>query len=146
MSTKESDIDFNQLKKNHLSSLRDFMNQHTDQKKNILKDYYSSLYNTLDYNEACRTEQLKFNKLKTSEKQNEHVNKVIRTNYNLEYCEYCRISYWPSNCCVYMMAKTRMTHKNSQVFRRYKLFDYKPKYKSFKDRLLSKILNRGKKL
>ncbi len=146
MSTEEASVDLSELKKNHLSNLRAFVNLQAAQDRSVLKDYYESLFNTLDYNEACKAEQLKFYKLKTNDKQKEQANKVTQTNYNLEYCEYCRISYWPSNCRVYMAAKARITHGNAQILRRYKLFDYKPKYKSFKDGLINKILNQGKLL
>lgn len=139
--------DFEELKKNHLRNLKhafDFNGDFETPIKNIvLKDYYENLSNTIDYDKKFRAEQLKFYKIKSNDKQQEQINRVIQTNYNLEYCEYCRLSYWPKNCRVYMVPKARITQRNSKIIMKYKLFDYKPKYKSFKDKLLEKIINRG---
>jgi hypothetical protein len=135
----------NDLKKQYLNSLKSIFNQ-TDSKQEPLKEYFQYLSNSIDAEERNKEEKRKLNRLKTNEKQLEYHNKHFKTNWNLDYCQYCKLDYWPFNCQVYMLPKCRITHRNSKIYMKYKLFNYKPKYKSYKDKLLQKILNKGIKL
>lgn len=126
-----------ELKKNHLKNIKNLLNEP------LTREYFQYLSNSVDSTERFKLEQRKLSKLKTNEKQLEHQNKQFTTNWNLDYCEYCKLDYWPSNCQVYMLPKCRMTQKNAKIYMKYKLFNYKPKYKSYKDKLIKKILNKG---
>jgi hypothetical protein len=108
-----------------------------------LSEYFQYLSNSIDSNERFKLDQKKLNRLKTNEKQLEYQNKQFKTNWNLDYCEYCKLDFWPSNCQVYMVPKCRITSQNAKLYNKFKLFNYKPKYKSYKDKLLKKLLSKG---
>ena len=136
-----------ELKKKYLNQLACLFNDSNESLANKdLKEYFESMSNSLESDEHFKNEQMKLSKLKSNEKQLELAAKTFKTNWNLDYCEYCKIAYWPSNCRVYMLPKLRLTAKNSHILAKHKLFDYKPKYKSYKDKLLNKIMNKGVKL
>lgn len=112
----ELNIELDELKKNHLIRLKSLFasDSSTDKqsednvtsiKNKSLKEYFESISNTLDYEQNHKSELVRISKLKTHEKKNQTLNKVITTNYNLEYCEYCKLAYWPNNCRVYMVRK-----------------------------------------
>jgi len=107
-------IELEELKKSHLNRLKSLFNSDisydnkTDddvlsiENKN-LKEYFESISNMLDYQQNKKSEVNRISKLKTNDKQNQALNKVFNTNYNLEYCEFCKLAYWPNNCRVHMV-------------------------------------------
>lgn len=115
----ELNTELEELKKNHLNRLKslfaikDFYNdKQTEEsvsplKNKDLKEYFESISNSLDYEQNHKSELIRISKLKTHEKRNQTLNKVFTTNYNLEYCEYCKLSYWPNNCRVYMVREKK---------------------------------------
>lgn len=139
----ENQEKLDELKKAYLKSIKSLMITQDSLEKEPLNEYFQCLSNSIDSNERFKLDQKKINRLKTNEKQLEHQNKQFKINWNLDYCEYCKLDYWPSNCNVYMSPKRRITFRNAKLYMKYKLFSYKPKYKSYKDKLLKKLLNKG---
>ena len=82
----------NDLKKQYLNSLKSIFNQ-TDSKQEPLKEYFQYLSNSIDAEERNKEEKRKLNRLKTNEKQLEYHNKHFKTNWNLDYCQYCKLDY-----------------------------------------------------
>lgn len=140
MQVETNQHSLDELKKRHLTNLKQILN------KTPLNEYYQFIVNSIDSSERTKLEQKKLNRFKTSDKQLEYQRKQFKTNWNLDYCDYCKLDYWPSNCQVFMLPKCRLTFKNAKILTKYRLFNYKPKYKSYKDRLITKILNKGIRL
>ena len=132
-----------ELRKIFLKDLKLMFSSQENAKKEPLSEYFQYLSNSIDSNERFKLNRKKLNRLKTNEKQLEYQNKKFKINWNLDYCEYCKLDFWPSNCQVYMLPKCRITNRNAKLHMKYKLFNYKPKYKSYKDKLLKKVLNKG---
>ena len=137
------EINFEQLNKNYLKNLKSFMNSNLKEKNSNLKEYYQYLCNSIDHIDEIKQEEKKLTRKRTSEKLNELENRAVKIKWNLDYCEVCKVDYWPSNCCVYIEPKHRMTYKNAKLHTKYKLFDCKPRYNSYKDKLLSNIIKKG---
>ena len=111
-----------------------------------LNEYAQSLANTFDYNERFKSEQRKLHK------QNETTLQRIKSaakcyfSAQQDYCEYCKLNYWPSNCTVFIVPKIHLSYQSVKLLTKYKLLNYKPRYKSYKDILIQRILDRGLKL
>ncbi len=147
-----------ELRNAHLKKLRNLFDPsqqpsedtHLVQIENTqLRDYFQYLHNSLDSSDALRCEQEKARKIKLNEnihKESQAQRKRFDIDWNLEYCNACKIGYWPANCTVYIEPKCRYTSTNARLVTRHKLFNFKPKYKSYKDALLKKLLNKGVRL
>ena len=135
-----------ELRKVYLSQLKHFFESENQKSPAPLREYFQYLHNSIDSSEAHKQEDRKLNKIKLNEnliREQRNQTKRFDINWNLEYCEACKLDYWPSNCTVYIKPKCRITNKGSKLYTKYKLLSYKPKYKSYKDRLLKNILNKG---
>lgn len=135
-----------ELRKGYLSQLKHFFESENQKSPAPLREYFQYLHNSIDSSEAHKQEDRKLNKIKLNEnliREQRNQTKRFDINWNLEYCEACKLDYWPSNCTVYIKPKCRITNKGSKLYTKYKLLSYKPKYKSYKDRLLKNILNKG---
>lgn len=148
--SSELEIGLDDLKKNHLDNLKLLFSSSANSSLNIentnLKEYYEYISNKLDYDQSFKAEQIRLSKIKTNDRHQAQTNKIFNTNYNLEYCEHCKLAYWPNNCQVFMIPKIRISKKNAKVLMKYKLFGNKPIHKSYKDNLLNKIINQGNQL
>ena len=114
-----------------------------------LREYFENACNMMHYNEECRQEQKKQASVHVNEKVAEiakKANKSFEVDWNLEFCEHCKLSYWPNNCSVYTLPKARITHATAKLYAKHKLADYKPRYKSYKEKLLKKSVCRGVRL
>jgi hypothetical protein len=114
-----------------------------------LKEYFEFKSNSFLAEENLKLEQKKQSSIKVNDKILEAQrlqNKNYDISWNLDYCEYCKCEYWPENCTVYTIPRARITKKASSLNTKYKLFSYKPKYKSYKDLLIKNAINRGIKL
>lgn len=143
-----------ELRNNHLKNLRNIFDtsQPSEEIKienSHLKEYFQYLHNSLDSNTTLKLEQEKSKRIRLNEnllKEIQAQNKRFDIDWNLEYCNACKCAYWPLNCTVYIQPKCRFTHANTKLVTRHKLFNFKPKYKSYKDVLLKKLLNKGIRL
>jgi hypothetical protein len=146
-----------ELRNTHLKKLRNlFDTSHQPSEDNLiqieniqLKEYFQHLHNSLDSSDTLKCEQEKAKKFKLNEnilKESQAQRKRFDIDWNLEYCNACKIGYWPSNCTVYIEPKCRYTNTNAKLVTRHKLFNFKPKYKSYKDVLLKKLINKGVRL
>ena len=150
------------LRNSHLKNLRSVFDAYHDHNEpqsvcaenihienNQLKEYFQHMHNSIDLSECQRIENQKAKKVKLNEnvlKEHQLQQKRFDIDWNLEYCNACKISYWPLNCTVYIQPKCRLNYKNAKLLTKYKLFNYKPKYKSYKDTLLKNLLKKGIKL
>lgn len=147
----EQEVGLEELKKNHLDNLKLLFTTPASSsshriENNSLKEYYEYISNKLDYDKNFKTEQIKQFKIKTNDRHQAQTNKLFNTNYNLEYCEHCKLAYWPNNCQIFMVPKLRISNRNAKILMKYKLFNKKPTHNSYKDKLLNKIINQGNQL
>ena len=110
-----------------------------------LKEYFDYMVNSLESKEVQQQEEIKQSKKKINEKvvEQKQMTKSHRINWNLNYCEKCHLSYWPNNCTVYIKPKYHMVKRHSKLNRQIKLFDYKPRLNSYKEKLVKKVIDKG---
>lgn len=140
-------FELKRLKEDHLKNLKELCfqrNENTagDEK---LNDYYQYLYNSIDSKENLK-ELRKKEETKNETTQKQLENKSFLIDWNLEYCNKCLISYWPRNCHVYILPKFKVNYRNQKIYSKHKLSNLKPKYKSYKDKLLKNIQSNGIRL
>ncbi|CAF0786309.1 unnamed protein product [Brachionus calyciflorus] len=137
----ESEV-LSELTKSHLSNLKNLT--FYSQNKRV-KEYFDFLKNSNDSRECLKEDEIKRKKLKLNEKvvEQQQANKAYEINWNLEYCEKCMLSYWPNNCTVYVLPKYHMRSRHAKLNRKLKLFDYKPKLDSFKDKVIKNAIYKG---
>lgn len=140
------EIEINTLTKTHLSYLK---NLNDNLKNTQLKEYYQFLSNSFVSREICNFEKAKSKKLRINEnliKDDQKNNKSFDVNWNLEYCEYCHLSYWPNNCKIYIIPKFRVSLQSTKIFTKHKLLNFKPKYRSLKEKIIDNVMKRSMKL
>lgn len=137
-----------ELTKSHLDQLRR-INVNLQHSSRNLQDYYEHMSNSFDASQDSQSETDKTKRLRINENlimQREKQNKKFHIEWNVEYCKYCKINYWPSNCRPFVRPKYGMSRRVSKLFTRYKLRNYTPKYRSFKSKIIKNILKRSMKL
>jgi len=137
------------LTNQHVNNLLAF--QHSllnGQGNQAIREHFEYLKNLYDSNETERNEFKRNNSgiLNEPTPQQNNSSKRFESNWNIEYCERCKLSYWPSNCTVYILPKFHMSTYNSNLYTKHRLGLYRPKYKSYKDKLIKRTLNKGVRL
>jgi hypothetical protein len=150
--------DLEELRLSFLSTIKEFLNEESSLKtstQNVaqnnvkMAEYIQNKTNQTDALYTFRQEQKRLSNFKVNEKilkQQKLHNKNFEINWNMNYCEYCKVDYWPFNCRVYTLPKAKCSYKTAKLNTKHKLFDYRPKYKSYRDKLIKNVLNRGIKL
>lgn len=135
----------NQHVKNLLTFQQSLLNNQSNQ---AIREHFEYLKNSYDSNETERNELKRNNSgiLNEPTPQQNNSSKRFESNWNIEYCERCKLSYWPSNCTVYILPKFHMTTYNSKLYTKHRLNLYRPKYKSYKDKFIKNTLNKGVRL
>jgi hypothetical protein len=139
--------DLDELTRKHFEALK-FLNIELAKNKQ-LGDYFDYLVNSHDSRIQCKADNEKSKKLRINENliiAKEKEKKNFEINWNLEYCRYCNLSYWPFNCKTRIASKFLVTKRVSRLFTRFKLENYKPRYKSFKSKQVNNCLKRSIKL
>ena len=144
-----SDVDISELTKSHLANLRRLVDglEKADKVKEHFEVVHNSLSSSLesrDYSASSSKKKIRLNENVLAEK--EKKSKRFDINWNLEHCERCMMSYWPSNCRVYIAPKFGISRKSSRLFTRYKLLSKQPSFKSFKEKLLKSVTHRSMRL
>lgn len=144
-----SDVDISELTKSHLANLRRLVDglDKADKVKEHFEVVHNSLSSSLesrDYSASSSKKKIRLNENVLAEK--EKKSKRFDINWNLEHCERCMMSYWPSNCRVYIAPKFGISRKSSRLFTRYKLLSKQPSFKSFKEKLLRSVTRRSMRL
>ena len=121
-------------------------NQFHDESDKTIREYMDQLSNSVEYSERIREDAKKLSKLNET-----HMNKRKETAKFLlerdhEFCEYCKSSFWPDNVRVFISSKRSMTVRAAKLYSKHKLFGYKPRHNSYRDKQLKSVLNRGAKL
>jgi hypothetical protein len=117
-----------------------------------LIEYFDYLANRAEWEDRYKSIKQKSKQTKLNETLTEQ-NRQLQSNFDtsntsigVDYCAYCKLSYWPNNCIVYIEPKLRMSNRSAKTIARVKLFEWKPKYNSYKDRLVKRILDKGIRL
>jgi len=132
----------------HLNNLKLLFDSSESNASSSLKEYFQCMSNTIAYDSSAREERRKVRNVKfhNNDNTNENSKSNVKINQNIDYCEACKLDYWPSNCCVFTVPKCRFTSRNARLYTRHKCLDYKAKYKSYKHHVLQNLLVKGVQL
>lgn len=142
-----NDVDWNDLRRSHLENLALISARLSNNGR--LKEHFEHLKNSMDSREAWRAEKEKSKKIRINENvinESHKKSKSFDIDWNLEYCNWCKLCYWPSNVRVYILPKFGISRPTSRLFTRHKSLGFTPKFKSFKYKLLKNVANRSMKL
>jgi hypothetical protein len=131
------------LTKSHINNIEHTLNSKFDQKSSLksLKNYFQNYFNSMETKGSILADMKTIDQQKT-----QPVMKKFDINWNFEYCKTCKLSYWPSNCQVKIAPKCHLTRKNLNIYKKYKFFNYKPRYNSYKQKLIKNIVKKGIKI
>lgn len=138
------DIDLNELRKSHLSNLRRLLSSLTNSER--LHEHIDIIHNSIESHAVTQAEKEKSRTFRVNQNlliENERKSKRFEIDWNLDYCNTCRLSYWPRNCQVKIIPKFGISQTSARLFSRYKLKGFTPKYKSFKEKLVKNLLKRS---
>ena len=149
MASNEPKIDLQELTKQHLFNLKSLFAESADKclaANTRLGEYYTSMSNAIDAKYYARLEAKKAATASNSSS-SAPSNKTFDINWNMEYCEACKLAFWPNNCNVRILPKIHITSRTSKTYARQHSTTNarftQLKYKSYKDKLLKHVANRG---
>jgi hypothetical protein len=114
-----------------------------------MQQYFESKSNTILAETSDKLEQKRTSQMRVNDKlleQQRLQNKNFDIEWNVDFCGYCKCAYWPENCTVYTRPRARVTARAAKLNAKHRLFNYRPKYKSYKDRIVRKVICKGLEL
>ena len=138
------DTDLTDLRKSHLANLRRLLSTLTNGER--LHEHIDVIHNSIESQAVTQAEKEKSRTFRVNQNlitESERKSKRFEIDWNLEYCNACRLSYWPRNCHVEILPKFSISQSSARLFARYRLKGFTPKYKSFKEKLVKNLLKRS---
>lgn len=130
------------LTKYHVNNVEHYLTKYCQESTvKTLKNYFQHMSNFSESNESYLAKKKSFNQQKIPS-----IIKKFDVDWNYEHCKICKLSYWPSNCFVNITPKCHLTKKNFSTYKKYKFFKYKPRYNSYKFKLIKNIVKKGIKI
>lgn len=142
-----NDGELRELRKSHLAALSRLASRLPNGER--VCEHVDVLHNSIEDREVEQADREKSKTIRVNENliaESRKKSKSFEIDWNLEYCNACRVSYWPRNCRVFIVPKFGISRASARLYARHKLLNIAPKYKSFREKLLANIKNRSMRL
>lgn len=142
----EDSRELKKLTQSFYSDLKHLMSQDNEINCSPLSEYFDHMTNSFDYDDHIKLEEQKAACMKVNDKLAEMKrlqHKSFDINWNVTYCDQCRLSYWPHNCTPYMTHKYHLSNRLAKLNSR---ADTTLRQGSFVNKLATRLIKRGFKL